>query len=305
MCAAGFGDSRCFTELDSRQEARSAIAAYNEAVRGAEITLAVSSVATLVLVAVYVMVATARKRRPRELRALPPLPLIPATESLVAAVNTIANSLNLRPPEIRLQRSKKGTPSVSEDSQGAILVIPTSFLVLFASDPDGGKAVIAHELGHLVHKDSWIYYDMQLFRWVFNYVVFPVTVLVFVVSVGSASFVSLSVVPIVWAWKTGRSLNRSMVHVRHESELRADRTACDHADGWALIRVLNLHIVGGKSKTHPDPETRVQSAEQWIQIRRNAAAAQTAAYSLDQVFGAGTSNEPRKRKWSRFRPGQR
>lgn len=296
-CALGNARYDCHQSNDARREE---LKLFGDQETGAKVTLAASLVVEIMFLVGYISLSTSHKRYLERLRSKPLLPDAPISRELTSLVDKLAADIGVAAPEIHLaRRDKHSMPSVAEDSGGSVLVLPMGFLTLFRQDPAGAQAVLAHEIGHIKERDTWIFHERRAFSTLFLFLFAPALTLLTLISTASQSPVTLSMVPAVATFWTGVKSRRGLRSARLESELRADRYGCVYADGHALVRVLQQHLVQTEIATdnHPSPVERVASARAGIAQLENP----PAAITEEQAQSLRSKHRGRRV----FRPGRR
>jgi hypothetical protein len=186
--------------------------------------------------------------------------------------------------------TKNKFPSVEEDKMGEIhLVIPISFLRFFEENPGQAEAVLAHEFGHVLQKDTHLfhiadaYFDVirsiwlptaylnivlkiLIMLWHIETVIMVMQTYMLLTCVVLGSFV-FDVLVIRYMTKGFKDLRQS----RRESEKLADIAACVFADASALNEVLSSEnnevaaITGKNDSVHPSKSERRKNIKHILQ----------------------------------------
>jgi hypothetical protein len=169
-------------------------------------------------------------------------------------------------------------PSIEEDKAGFIhLLVPLHFLSLLEETEEESRAVLAHELGHVLQEDTKLYLFTDAYFTVIRDLLLPAVVVNFVVSIGLL-FVkgvasSLSSPQFVVPYIIEVCLNLFIIYylqkgfeelrtTRRTSELLADTASVIYADGSALKAVLeclpDLGVENRAAATHPGKYERIE-----------------------------------------------
>ena len=165
-------------------------------------------------------------------------------------------------------------PSVEEDPDTGCtdILIPANFIVYFETNKGEGIAVLAHELGHVLQKDTDIYVKTEAYFEVVRKIFLPLTiinglshlVLFFLVSSTDDHpfFVLFLICLLVFDGFVINYLYTGFNKLREthrNSEKLADAAAVIYANGFNLINVLNTfdNIEVTPTAIHPNKEERI------------------------------------------------
>ncbi|MDP9080461.1 MAG: M48 family metalloprotease [Bacteroidota bacterium] len=165
-------------------------------------------------------------------------------------------------------------PSIEEDPDTgcADILIPTNFIVYFETNRDEGVAVLAHELGHVLQKDTDIYVKTEAYFEVVRKIFLPLTILNGLGHLALFFWVhSLDDHPILELFLLSLLAFDGLVinylytgfdklrETHRNSEKLADAAAVIYANGFDLINVLNAfdNIEATPSAIHPNKEERI------------------------------------------------
>jgi hypothetical protein len=260
---------------------------------GLQITLTVAVCAAIAIVVAYLAVANAHLRYAMSIRAeIKPLPQ-GMRDNLEPLLTPLLETL---PPNTKLEigvqtRALHWAPSVVEDNKSALLILPLGFFGLFRKDREAARAILAHEIGHIRFRDSWIFATQNANAIAFRWVVVPAILAVVFTTFASQSPVGLSTWALIGVFTNARKVKRSLIQARFATEERADLYAVVHADKDALARVLRMLGEVRMHARHPAPAARIATIDN----------------SGVLIENGNTNLEPgaKRKKYQSWRPGGR
>jgi hypothetical protein len=197
-----------------------------------------------------------------------------------STVIQLAKSMNIDPDLILywgiLNRSNY--PSIEEDlNAGQInLLLPINFIMNFNKNKDEGAAILAHELGHVLQKDTQLYLNTDAYFNVIRSLLIPGTIVSIIVQIIFACskqglnliassdifqvVIALVALYDIWLLHYLTKGFETLRETRRESEKLADTASVIFANGNALIEVLKRIKESGTNAiaTHPDKVERIE-----------------------------------------------
>lgn len=170
--------------------------------------------------------------------------------------------LNEPPQTLVAKRDPRVTPSVHLIRGQYCLVLPAGALILIRRDPESLKAMIAHELGHILQNDTIL--------WEWSTII--TSGLYYGLGVGVLAYILLSSIVHLGVPYTGvvlyfairiRMIRKKVLSARMRSEHFADTCAAAYGDPLALVRALTLYAQDAPQSTaklHPTLAERIE----WI-----------------------------------------
>lgn len=183
--------------------------------------------------------------------------------------------------EVVLQGRRYDTsPSVYADEEVARLYLPLGFVKLLRSAPNQAEAILAHELSHVVQKDTYLWLLAESWLFAAKKLLLPVNIIVAIVVI-ALQFYAVQTIPYgyevdgnAFAVEIVRALipvavilafSYSIRQLRRRSENIADLGACAFASKQGLIDALSSHTnsAGGGwlFSTHESTADRIRFIE--------------------------------------------
>ena len=174
--------------------------------------------------------------------------------------------------------SDQAYPSIEEDREGRVnLVIPPSFLLYAEKHPEKAKAILAHELGHILQADSGLFLLTETYFSVIRFVFAPLVLFALVVKVYLLFFSPYQEAfqnsdnGIETAFMVGMIIDFIILFFlldgfattrerRQKSEFLADTAGIIYAGGDHMLAVLDELADSNKSSVHPPKAARKEHA---------------------------------------------
>jgi hypothetical protein len=158
-------------------------------------------------------------------------------------------------------------PTVRSHGEKSDVILPRKFLVLFGRRPDHARAILAHEMAHVVHDDTTSVTAVNFLSFSLiqacglEFVILYLGQALLSATVATLLTVAIIVPAIVSAIKASFYF--------HEAEFIADRFALRFADGAALIESIRLYSEDN-SPFHPLKTDRINAIKHLVPtVRRD------------------------------------
>jgi Peptidase family M48 len=181
-------------------------------------------------------------------------------------------------------------PSIEEDKSGNInMLLPINFISFFTKNREGGISILAHELGHVLQKDTKLYLTTDAYFEIIRKIYLPVSILNLLIHVwvifssnnvskifnsDLTSFIVGSI--LVWDVILISYLYNGFISLRETrrtSEKLADTAAVIFANGRSLQEILeSMPNTSGSSKAtsiHPNNMERIENIKFILNLNSN------------------------------------
>jgi hypothetical protein len=183
--------------------------------------------------------------------------------------------------------NKETFPSVEVDKFGKInLLLPLNFIHFFEQNKPEAKAILAHELGHVLQHDTKIYLETDSYFEVIRMILFPLGIFNLLIHLyllfasgnyakiaGSDPLIIITCIIFIWDITLIVYLYNGfkiLREARRDSERLADTAAVLYADGSSLISVLerikNDFVKHKSNATHPDKMDRIENINSVLKL---------------------------------------
>lgn len=183
-------------------------------------------------------------------------------KKIYADVDRIAKRMKIKGKiSIRFDNSIRSSPHMYNDWWGESihLVLPRNLILLQKRDRAAFHAIIAHELGHVLQEDTYLWFVSRV-----NQISFTIwqTVFIIAIFVAEADFGDSTLLLVYLSWPIWRRAASSNMYrsSRKRSELRADIASIIYAKNFKIVEVLSRgNEENNKKEYHPTPTERIQN----------------------------------------------
>jgi hypothetical protein len=191
---------------------------------------------------------------------------------IYAQLTELCIIMNIDFSQLRIWKviSQQAYPSVEEDDSGIVhLVLPPNFFLLAQQEPSKSKAILAHELGHVLQADSKLFLITETYLSIINKIFIPLIVVGIAFRFYLILFSNMSnelagnewfylgfLFDVVVISFLVDGFNK-ITQARKQSEFLADTAALLYTGNKSIVDILKNLKDREKNSIHPDKQARL------------------------------------------------